>query len=59
MIKTILRWTEAKSNSACCEEGAVGLAKCAGIGAIEGAIDAVAVIGVTSIVCAVIGAFKS
>ena len=58
MIKSILRWTEAKAKTACSEDGAVGLAKCAGIGMIEGAIDAAAVLGVTSLAVAVISAFK-
>ena len=58
MIKSILKWTGAKSDAVCVEDGAIGLAKCCGIGMIEGAIDAFAVLGVMSLGCMVIGAIK-
>ena len=58
MVKSILKWGDAKFEEALNQEGTRGLAVSVGVGAIEGAIDSLVVLGALAVVCNVISAIK-
>lgn len=59
MVKELLKWTDKKMEDVCNDPNeSHGFAKAFGLGALEGAIDAVAVLGTVGLLGCIVATFK-